>query len=302
MDEVTKSQKVLKKPQPPMSVAEQIQNLKSLGLTIKDEAYATSFLNSVSYFRFIKAYSLGLKPKNGKYYKGVKFEDIVELYQFNAKLRDALFPQVAKVEITLRCRIGNYFALKYGAFGYKNKENFAIYTEKFESDIKREINRNSRTLFIRNFQQNYEGGEIPIYALFEILSFGMLSKFFKNMHNADKKEVALTFGVSYPYLESWMESIAYVRNICAHYGRLYNTNFTKKPKLYKDDIDRGITNTQIMGTLACLNRLIPHDVAWTTFIDTLEALLEKYPHAKKEALGFPDDWKEVLEDKGIILQ
>ena len=52
----------------------------------------------------------------------------------------------------------------------------------------------------------------------EVFSFGTLSKFYKNMKNVDKKVVAKSFGIGYTYLESWLESISYVRNICAHYG------------------------------------------------------------------------------------
>lgn len=73
-----------KKHQEAFTVLEQIENLKALNLTIKDEAFAMDFLNDVSYFRFIKAYSLGLKPKNGSYYDGITFEQLVELYLFNA--------------------------------------------------------------------------------------------------------------------------------------------------------------------------------------------------------------------------
>ena len=63
----------LKEHQPPLDVEEQIENLKSLGLVIEDEDSAKAFLNDVSYFRFVKAYSLGLKPKNGKYQDGTTF-------------------------------------------------------------------------------------------------------------------------------------------------------------------------------------------------------------------------------------
>jgi abortive infection bacteriophage resistance protein len=41
----------------------------------------------------------------------------------------------------------------------------------------------------------------------ELLSFGTLSKFYKNMKNEDKKAVALMFGMSYPYFESWISSV-----------------------------------------------------------------------------------------------
>lgn len=88
----------------------------------------------------------------------------------------------------------------------------------FIEDIKEEVGRNSKAPFVRNFRDNYEGGELPIYALVEVFSFGTLSKFYKNMKNVDKKVVAKSFGIGYTYLESWLESISYVHNICAHYG------------------------------------------------------------------------------------
>ncbi len=145
-----------KKHQEAFTVQEQIENLKALNLTIKDEAFAMDFLNDVSYFRFIKAYSLGLKPKNGSYYDGITFEQLVELYLFNANFRQLLFAQIEKVEINLRCRVSNYFSSTYGVLGYKDSANFADtnYHAAFLTDMNSEINRNKRAPFIKNFQSN----------------------------------------------------------------------------------------------------------------------------------------------------
>lgn len=49
----------------PMTIDEQIENLKSLGLIIENEEYAKKILNDISYFRLIKAYSLGFILKMG---------------------------------------------------------------------------------------------------------------------------------------------------------------------------------------------------------------------------------------------
>lgn len=72
-----------KEHQPTMTMEEQIENLQDLGLIIESEAMAVSILNDVSYFRLIKAFGLGLKPKNGNYFEGVIFEQIVDLYKLN---------------------------------------------------------------------------------------------------------------------------------------------------------------------------------------------------------------------------
>lgn len=100
--------------QPPMTIDEQVENLKSIGLIVKDEEYAKQILNDISYFRLIKAYSLNLKPKNGNYYKGITFEQIVELYLFNSNFRQLIFPEIEKVEINVRCRISNFYSKTMG--------------------------------------------------------------------------------------------------------------------------------------------------------------------------------------------
>ena len=48
----------LKKHQVLMTIDEQVENLKELGLVINDEEAVKEFLNDVSYFRLIKAYSI----------------------------------------------------------------------------------------------------------------------------------------------------------------------------------------------------------------------------------------------------
>lgn len=139
---------------PPLTVEDQIKNLISIGLIIENEEEAKKFLNDVSYFRLIKAYSLGLKPKNGNYYSGISFNQIVSLYKFNSDFRQLLFKQVERVEINLRCRVANYFSTKYGIFGYECSSNFQKpqYHSDFLEDIQEEIHRNSRSPFVKNFQ------------------------------------------------------------------------------------------------------------------------------------------------------
>lgn len=288
----------LKKHQTPMTINEQVENLKSIGLIVDDEEYAKKILNDISYFRLVKAYSLNLKPKNGNYNKQTTFKEIVDLYLFNANFRQIIFPEIEKIEINVRCRVANYFAEQYGVLGYLKAENFANekYHAEFLNDIKEEIRRNSKAPFVRNFRENYEGGNLPIYALVEVFSFGTLSKFYKNMHNRDKKAIATTFGVGYTYIESWLESISYVRNICAHYGRLYNAKLSKTPMLYKEYTQAGIGNNRIYGVLLCMKHLLKNDTHWNLFVDNIELLFDKYECVQNSTMGFPENWNELLQN------
>lgn len=287
----------LKKHQPPMTIDEQVENLKNIGLIVDDEEYAKKILNDISYFRLIKAYSLNLKSKNECYNKQTAFKEIVDLYLFNSNFRQLIFPEIEKVEINVRCRLANFFAEQYGVLGYLQAENFSNenYHAQFLEDIKEEVRRNSKAPFVRNFKENYEGGNLPIYALVEVFSFGTLSKFYKNMLNKDKKAIAKTFGVGYTYFESWLESISYVRNICAHYGRIYNAKLSKTPILYKEYTQVGIGNNRIYGVLLCLKYLLKDDDHWNLFVDKIELLFDKYPCVQISTMGFPENWKVLLE-------
>ena len=287
----------LKKHQPPMTIDEQVENLKNIGLIVDDEEYAKKILNDISYFRLIKAYSLNLKSKNGCYNKQTAFKEIVDLYLFNSNFRQLIFPEIEKVEINVRCRLANFFAEQYGVLGYLQAENFSNenYHAQSLEDIKEEVRRNSKAPFVRNFKENYEGGNLPIYALVEVFSFGTLSKFYKDMLNKDKKAIAKTFGVGYTYFESWLESISYVRNICAHYGRIYNAKLSKTPILYKEYTQVGIGNNRIYGVLLCLKYLLKDDDHWNLFVDKIELLFDKYPCVQISTMGFPENWKVLLE-------
>ena len=286
----------LKKHQPPMGIEEQIENLKSKNLIIENESEAHKFLNDVSYFRLIKAYSLGLKDKNANYRDQASFDLIKELYLFNSNFRHLLFPQIEKVEINLRCRFGKYFSLKYGVLGYLDSNNFVDIDRHsdFIKDAIREISYNNKAPFIKNFQQNYDGAQVPFYALLEVISFGTLSKLFRNLKPEDKKEISSMFGVRYRYFESWIESIAYVRNVCAHYGRLYNAKLSKTPELYDEYKKKGIHNYHIFSIILCVKHLLETDEHWSAFINDLNALFNKYSHVRIDLMGFPVGWKDLL--------
>lgn len=242
---------------------------------------------------------MGFKPKNGNYNEGVTFEQIVELYLFNSNFRQITFTEIEKIEENVRCRIANYFAETYGVLGYMDSANFVDieYHKIFMEDMEEEVRRNSKAPFVRNFKSNYEGGNLPIYALVEVFSFGTLSKFYRNMKNSDKKAVAKSFGIGYTYLESWLESISYVRNICAHYGRLYNAKLSKTPILYKEYSQAGIGNNRMFSVLLCMKQILKNDKYWNLYVDQIEKLIDKYEKVDVKTMGFPDEWKELFVQK-----
>ena len=286
----------IKKQQIPLTIDQQIENLKNLGLTINNEQEASIILNNISYYRLIKGYGLGLKQKNNNFIANTNFGEILELYHFNCKFRQLLFTKIEIVEVTLRCRISNYFSLKYGVLGYEIPDNFVdtAYHADFMEDVKVALDKNQKNPFVRNFQENYEDSKLPLYALLEIISFGTLSKFFKNLKNEDKKAIAKTYNIGYTYFESWLEHLSFIRNICAHYGRIYNAKFHKSPILYKQYTTAGISNQYIFATLTCLKHLFSRDSKWSDFIFKTEKYISESSSINIQKMGFPQNWKEML--------
>jgi len=281
--------------QEPISIENQVKNLIDLGLLVEDKTYAKKILGRISYYRLIKAYSITLK-KDGRYISEISFEDILSLYKFDRELRQLIFEIIEHIEVSLRAVITNYFSLKYGNFGYKDLSNVGKYKNRYKealNDLERETKRNRRSPFIKNFKDNYEGGEIPLYAVIEVASFGTLSKMYKNMKNEDKSKIAKVFHTDYHYFESWIENFAYIRNICAHYGRLYGAKLTKSPKLYKEYLKKNISNNTIFATLVNL-KIVSEEENYKKFYHDLTELIARYENIELRHVGFIENWKELL--------
>ena len=97
-------------------------------------------------------------------------------------------------------------------------------------------------------------------------------------------------------MESWLESFSYVRNICAHYGRLYNAKLSKTPVLYREYSEAGIGNNRLFGVLLCIKQLLRNDDHWSAFLDKLDELIKKYKSVDTSTMGFPTNWKELLKN------
>lgn len=282
--------------QPALNIDQQIQNLRQLGLQIEDE-FAKKVLNEISYFRLIKAYGLEYKSRNTYFNENTTFESIVYLYRFDLKFRHQIFQQIETVEIILRCKLANYISSKYGIHGYYDESIFAKpeLHKKFKEEVDEALWRNRNSPFVKNFQENYDPGYLPFYALVEILSFGTLSRFYKNLNNSDKKDVGKKlFGIGYTYLESWFECLAFVRNKCAHYARLYNVDLTISPILYKQYKERQIDEKRIFSALLCMKHIIGLTDDWIQFANDLDRIFCKYPQVDKNKIGFPLDWYDLL--------
>lgn len=86
--------------------------------------------------------------------------------------------------------------------------------------------------------------------------FGFLSKLYRNLSEDVKKHIAkIYYNVPYLYLESWLQTLSNVRNVCAHYGRLYNKKLTFKPRLFKEEVKK-FDNRFTFAAIYIIQRLL----------------------------------------------
>lgn len=228
----------MKYTKPSLTYKQQIEKFSSQGLQFYDESEFVGILSRISYTRF-KEYSVPFIPKGHNNFKNhVKLENIRDLYIFDHSLRMTVFEAIKVIEVALRTQIIQAHSISYGPFGYLDYNNFrtskANHTNLIHR-IQREVDqkkKNNERLINNYFSEYTSETNAPIWLVAEVISFGTLSFFFKYLKHPEKQEVCDFFNISATYLGSWIHSINYVRNICAHHGRLWNINMAILPKKY----------------------------------------------------------------------
>jgi abortive infection bacteriophage resistance protein len=280
---------------PSTTYTEQINLLKKRKLIFLNDIKACSVLKDTNYYR-LSGYMLSVK-KDDEFFDNTTFEQIYDYHNFDKKLRQILFDLIEDIEIAFRSRIAYYIAHKYGPLGYKSSNIFLNKNmhSSFIEELNKKINSAYRQeLFIKHHFLKYNG-EIPIWVLVEILSFSFLSKLFSNMKIEDKKEFSkIYYNSKDVYLQSWIHHLVYIRNICAHFSRLYCKLLVIKPKFLEKDLKFIRPTGKIFDTFFILKYFCCDKNRYTTLLNEAENLFTNFPNADKKHIGFPENWKEIL--------
>lgn len=102
----------------------------------------------------------------------------------------------------------------------------------------------------------------------------MLSRLYANLKTEDISKIANSFiGVNHKVVESWLRSLSILRNICAHYGRLYNRKFNLVPAIHKDLSNYKIEKNKLFANVVAIKYLLPYkDELDRLIIDLNEAI------------------------------
>lgn len=287
---------------PSLSIADQIALLERRGMAVPDIAAAEHYLRHISYYR-LRAYWLPFeRPANDGdhgFQAGASISQAVRLYMFDRELRLLVMDAIERIEVSLRGGWAHHLATKYGPHGYLNP---ALYDRpdryaRAYSGLLEEIDR-SKDTFIVHYRTKYDDPEQPpIWMTAEVMSLGQLSKWMGNLkHRQDRRSIARSYGVDEKILVSIAHHLTYIRNICAHHGRLWNKQFTVTMTVpYAPDGLRQAMNTnstrKIYNTLVAIGYLIEIVAPGSGWKKRLVDLMAECDLASPSAMGFPDNWR-----------
>ena len=285
-----------------LSYQAQVSLLKSRGLKFADENKALHLLENISYYRLSGYWYPFLADKQNHIFKPeADFETGFNLYNFDRELRKLMISELEKIEIAVRTRMAYVLSTAHNPFWIEDNTLFAnqqVYRSTV-SKIREEFDRSDEE-FIIAFKSKYSNPLPPSFILLEITSFGTLSRLYDNLNpGKSRKEIANMFGLSDKVFASWLHSLVYIRNVCAHHARIWNRWLRVQPLFPKKAantwiMDQQVGNNRLFFALSMIIYLLNIVNPNHTFKQKLENLFKKYPNVDRKAMGFPNNWQTEL--------
>ncbi|MBB6679942.1 Abi family protein [Aequorivita sp. 609] len=293
------------------TIEEQINQLQKRGLEIPNYIIAAKYLANISYYRLGEYWYVMQENKEEHTFKpNSKFKDVIALYNFDAELRLLLFGVIEKIEISLRTKLIYHLSHEIDPWWFCNSEIFndRLQFSKTLAKIEEEITRaRSKDVTIKSHFKKYKNDFRfpPAWKSLEQVSFGNLSKLYGNLKHTIKAKdtIAKEFGaVNHTYLPSWLQSIAQIRNFCAHHSRLWNRNLPATVKLLpkppnpwineKENVPRQHEFSRLYIHICLMQYLLNTIQPKNGFSTQLNELFKKYPNVDPNALGIKPQWQK----------
>jgi len=210
-------------------------------MLFRDELKAHEYLTNINYYR-LRGYWWDMQSDYMRhtFKPDTYFENVIDRYHFDRRLRLILFDALERIEIALRTRMIYHLSIAYGGLWYLNASLFdnttitsngkTVYQNALES-LQSEIDR-TQEVFVREHFTHYPNQSADAWKVLEVASIGTISKLYRSLKNhlPEKAVIANEMGInSPPVFSGWMEAIVCVRNIIAHHSRLWGYRITKTP-------------------------------------------------------------------------
>lgn len=284
---------------PALTYSQQVALLRNRGMEIADSKEAEFYLQHINYYR-LAAYWLPFEADHAthRFRNGTTFTDVLDLYVFDRELRLLLLDAIERLEVSLRSQWAYQMAHNHGTHSHLDTK-FAHSSNHWQSNLdtlEKEVQRNRHEAFIDHLMSHYTERLPPVWAVCEVMSLGLLSRWYKNLKPIPtRRAIADVYSIDHNVLASWLHHLSIVRNICAHHNRLWNREFTVTPQLPRSkplglsvefqQNSRRVYNTLII-LMYCMDIIAPQH-HWRS---RMKMLIEK-PIITLAAMGFPADWE-----------
>lgn len=283
---------------PPLTVEDQISLLKTRGLIIGDEVRLEYYLRNISYYHL----SIYFKhfQKDDHFFPGTDFEDVLNIYLFDNKLRFLLLEQLERIEKSFKCRMAYELSVdRNDSHCHLDPELFIRAGSHDEAlRLMTDEVQKSREISILHYSEVYGEPELPpIWMIMEILSFGQCVRIGKSLKRDYKNRIARTFGEDEQFIMSWMHCLSVLRNNCAHHSRLWNRDLTLSPKMNHRKYERYfvVGNKRLYNYLVVIQIIVSKTNPTSSWLERLKELIDEH-HIEVRNMGFPEDWERRMAD------
>jgi len=295
----------------PLTVEQQISKLKNRKLIINNPSMAGNYLSNISYYR-LRAYTYPFQDNemlenDHKFLRNdISFEDIIDLYCFDRRLRALIFNALEKIEIALRTKIVYEYSVETSNSHWFLDRNLYFNTDKFDYIVEKmrdDVNRSEED-FIKHYQCKYSDPELPpAWMTLETLSLGNLSKLIANLDckSATFRRISNAFGLPNSFiLENWVYALSILRNHCAHHSRIWNRRFHVNIKLPYNTIYpfinretlKTVRDNKLFACLSCIQYLLNIISPNSDFKNNLVQMIANGSRLiQLKDMGFPKQWQ-----------
>ena len=291
--------------------SEQVAILESRGMQLTSHAEAEAVLRRVNYYRLsaywypYRAIDTAQQVRIDRFLPGTRFDDVVDLYEFDDRLRAATFEAISAVELAMRALLGHELGridpcihLQPELLGHQARDSNGSHSDDYvnwRKKLKRAISL-SQEDFVKHHEEKY-GGVLPVWVVVELLDWGSLSWLYTLAPEPVRTAVAERTRLTPSQLASWLKSLNVVRNVAAHHGRMFNRVYGLKPKLPcggHPGLERiKAVSERSFGQLSLVQYL--HRVLELGGEERLPETLETFPAVGRlfvRDMGAPQNWRE----------
>jgi abortive infection bacteriophage resistance protein len=289
---------------PAKSAEDLVTLLSQRGLVVPDPKKARFYLEYIGYYRlgaYFRTFQIKDDPTH-TFNPGTTFDEVLNLYIFDRELRLLVMDAIERIEVSVRCVISNAMCMENGPHWYTDAVHFVPYFDHADflesiragTGFRAMSNSPRRTPFLNHYYRKYSTPELPpSWMVIEVMSIGTWSKVFSSLARADdQKRISRRFSIVPGVFESWLHSLTYLRNVCAHHQLLWCRTFIIHPSTLEI---RGaylrVTNT-FYAQAVLIQRLLEIISPNSGWASRLLALFRRNAQVDITAMGFPRDWEK----------